>query len=348
MPNALITGITGQDGSYLAEYLLGLGYEVFGLVRRSSTGPNMVNLKHIQDDINLLQGDMTDSDSLKRAVQKSEPDEIYNLAAQSFVPMSWASPTYTINVNMGGFVYLLEAVRDLSNFRGKIYQASTSEMFGNSGLGTKARLPEDWHELVADNGGISLNENSPMRPRSPYGASKLGAHRMAQVYRESFGMHVSCGILFNHESPRRGPMFVTRKITKAVADIHAGLQTGITLGSMDARRDWGYAGDYVRAMHMILQQVEPRDYVVGTGITHSVEDIVVTAFKVAEQLTGRVLKPWHEWVDQSELFARPAEIWTLKADASDAKNLLGWRPNVDFKRLIGMMVEHDLRDNGLI
>ena len=343
---ALITGITGQDGSYLAEYLLELGYEVFGLIRRSSVGPNFSNIKHIVDDLNLLDGDMTDADSLRRAVHDSNPNEVYNLAAQSFVPMSWTSPSYTNNVNFGGFIYLLEAVKvynAVQRFTGdkgsKVYQASTSEMFGNTGV-----LEGDLRT-----NSISLNEDSLMRPRSPYGLSKLASHRLAQVYRESFGMFVCSGICFNHESPRRGEMFVTRKITKAVAAIHVGKQDKLVLGDIHARRDWGFAGDYIRAMWLMLQQSSPHDYVIGTGVTHSVEDVVVEAFKAAASLAGGNLStPWYDYIKKDKKYIRPAEIFTLRADAIKARERLGWRPTVSFEALIHMMVKHDLEQEGVI
>jgi len=334
--HALITGITGQDGSYLAEFLLTKGYRVFGLIRRSSAGPNLRNISNIVDQVELLQGDMTDSDSLKRAIDDSEPNEIYNLAAQSFVPMSWSSPTYTMNVNSGGFIYLLEAVRN-ANADIKVYQASTSEMYGNAGL--KKGNP------ISDPKGIALNEESPMRPRSPYGVSKLSAHRMARVYRESFHTYVACGILFNHESPRRGDMFVTRKITKAVARIVLGKQDRLDLGDLNARRDWGFAGDYVKAMWMMLQRDKAQDFVIGTGITHSVEDVAAYAFDKAQELSGAKLdKPWHAFVQVQQKYFRPAEIFILKAGWKCAREILGWKPDTTFEGLIEMMVENDLRE----
>lgn len=341
-PTALITGITGQDGSYLAEFLLDRGYRVFGLIRRSSSGPNLSNLKTVIHLIELLQGDMTDSDSLKRAIDHARPDEIYNLAAQSFVPMSWDSPTYTINVNLGGFTYLLEAVRSMNNShpedRGiKVYQASTSEMYGNSSL------------APSEEGMLALNEESPMRPRSPYGISKLASHRLAQVYRESFGMFVTSGILFNHESPRRGPMFVSRKISKAVAAIYKGHQTEIELGSIVAMRDWGFAGDYVRAMWLMLQQDHANDYVIGTGVSSTVETLVELAFQAAKELTGKQLtdNPIGDFVRLKDEHKRPAEIFNLRADASKAVEFLGWRPAVDLERLVHMMVRQDLEAKGV-
>lgn len=346
--SALITGITGQDGSYLAEFLLEKGYRVYGLIRRSSAGPNLRNIEHIADRIEMVQGDMTDSDSLKRAIRVSNPDEIYNLAAQSFVPMSWSSPTYTMNVNTGGLIYILEAVRSDAvpgERMPKIYQASTSEMFGNAGMGSEYNTREDIVAVSGDFGGLSLDENSPMRPRSPYGISKLAAHRMMKVYRDSFNMFACSGILFNHESPRRGPMFVTRKITKAVSRIVLGKQDKIELGDLRARRDWGYAGDYVKAMWLMLQQQQPLDYVIGTGITHSVEDVVAYAFEQAQKIDGSTLdNPWDTYIHVDEKFLRPAEIFTLKAKAKKAETILGWKPTTSFEELIRMMVEQDLED----
>lgn len=339
-PRALITGLTGQDGSYLAEFLLERGYEVYGLIRRSSAGPNFRNVEHIVDRIKLIEGDMTDSDSLVRAVSQTRPDEIYNLAAQSFVPMSWASPTHTFNVNLGGFVYLLQAVRNYYRVDyPRIYQASTSEMFGNTGAVKGNKITKL----------SSLNKDSAMRPRSPYGVSKLAAHRIAQVYRESFGMFVSSGIFFNHESPRRGKMFVTRKITSEVAKIYAGKSEGFSLGDMKARRDWGFAGDYVRAMWLMLQQDKPDDFVIGTGITYSVKDCVLYAFESGAELTGRNLpKDWSEYVSQESTLQRPADIYSLRANASRAVEHLGWSPTVSFYSLINMMVKSDLKEEGVI
>ena len=343
---ALITGITGQDGSYLAELLLHYGYEVFGLIRRSSAGPNLRNIQHIIKNLTLLQGDMTDADSLRRAMHDSNPDEVYNLAAQSFVPMSWSSPTYTINVNLGGFIYLLEAVKIYNTFKQfgpfkgiRVYQASSSEQFGNVGIAEGDSI---------DNA-RALNEETPMRPRSPYGISKLASHRLAQVYRESFDMFVCSGICFNHESPRRGPMFVTRKISKAVAAIHAGTQDKLVLGDMRARRDWGFAGDYVKAMWLMLQQDHANDYVIGTGVTHSVEDCVVAAFEAAALLTGRDLpQAWDKYTSRDKRHTRPAEIFNLRADTRKAQERLRWRPTVDFETLLSMMVKYDLEQEGVI
>ena len=338
---ALVTGLTGQDGSYLAEFLLERGYQVYGLIRRSSAGPNFCNVAHIVDRIKLIEGDMTDSDSLVRAVRKTRPDEIYNLAAQSFVPMSWASPTYTFNVNLGGFVYLLQSVR---NYYGgtdypRIYQASTSEMFGNTGAVKGNKITKL----------SSLNKDSAMRPRSPYGVSKLAAHRIAQVYRESFGMFICSGILFNHESPRRGKMFVTRKITSEVAKIYAGKSDRFSLGDLRSRRDWGFAGDYVRAMWLMLQQDKPDDFVIGTGKTFSVEDCVTHAFESGAALTGRDLpNKWSDYVKSDEGLIRPADIYSLRANSSRAVEHLGWRPTVPFDSLIRMMMKNDLKEEGVI
>lgn len=341
-PTALITGITGQDGSYLAEFLLERGYSVYGLIRRSSAGPNTRNLTAILDKIELLQGDMTDSDSLKRALMVARPQEVYNLAAQSFVPMSWDSPTYTLNVNLGGFTYLLEAVRSQADDRVRVYQASTSEMFGNVGW--------RFHSEVEAESAIALNERSPMHPRSPYGLSKLAAHRLAAIYRESFGLFVASGILFNHESPRRGEMFVSRKVAQAVARMYSGKQTTIDLGDLQARRDWGYAGDYVRAMWQMLQQQDGGDFVIGTGNSRSVATLVLAAFAAGEELTGRKIanNPLEERVRVSEKFTRPAEIYALRADPGKAKRELGWEPSVDLDRLMLMMVQSELAAEGVI
>jgi GDPmannose 4,6-dehydratase len=350
-PHALITGITGQDGSYLAEFLLSKGYEVFGLIRRSSIGPNMRNIAHIQDRLTLIAGDMTDSDSLKRAIEQSDPKEVYNLAAQSFVPMSWASPTYTMNVNSGGFIYLLEAVRAISRPSSKpirIYQASTSEMYGDRSVTETVGGNPRTKEFATSAG---LGEHSPMIPRSPYGVSKLAAHRLAAVYRESFGMSVYSGICFNHESPRRGEMFVTRKITKLIAQMFAGEWVSIQLGNIEARRDWGYAGDYVEAMWRILNQSKPDDYVIGTGIAHSVEDFLIEAFRQAKELTDSPA-PMEEdqflaKIGHDPALYRPAEISTLVADASKIERAIGWKPTVDFQSLVRMMVQSDMKQLGL-
>jgi GDPmannose 4,6-dehydratase len=312
--NALITGITGQDGSYLAELLYNKGYNVYGLVRRLST-PNTSRIDHIFNNIELLQGDLTDQSSLSEAMRIAQPDEVYNLAAQSFVGTSWNQPVHTGDVTGLGVVRVLEAVRHVAP-DAKVYQASSSEMFGK----------------VQEN---PQTENTKFYPRSPYGVAKVYAYWTCVNYRESYGMHVSNGILFNHESPRRGIEFVTRKITDSVARIYHGLQSELRLGNLDAKRDWGYAGDYVDAMWRMLQQDEPGDYVIATGETHSVEEFVQEAFSIAGL-------DWKEYVVIDPKFVRPAEVQLLLGDPSKAKNELGWEPKVHFKELVKMMVEADL------
>lgn len=312
---ALITGITGQDGSYLAEFLLEQGYDVYGMVRRSSAG-RFDRIAHIQERIHLVQGDLLDQFSLVRAIEQSQPDEIYNLGAQSFVPASWEQPILTAEFTAVGVTRLLEAVRQV-NPRIKFYQASSSEMFG------KVRE-------------IPQTEMTPFYPRSPYGAAKVYAHYITVNYRESFGIFAASGILFNHESPRRGLEFVTRKITDAVARIALGKAKVLTLGNLDAERDWGFAGDYVKAMWMMLQHSEPDDFVIATGETHSVREVVTVAF-------ARVgLDPAHHVITDPKLL-RPAEVDQLVGDPSKAKAKLGWAPEVDFKGLIEMMVDADLK-----
>jgi GDPmannose 4,6-dehydratase len=311
---ALITGITGQDGSFLADFLLEKGYEVFGLVRRSST-LNFERIRHIQDRITILSGDLLDQNSLLTAVAEAQPDEVYNLAAQSFVPASWAQPVLTGEATALGVMRLLEAVRR-ANPRARFYQASSSEMFG------KVRESPQ-------------SETTPFYPRSPYGVAKVYGHWITVNYRESYDLFAVSGILFNHESPRRGLEFVTRKVTYNAARIKLGLAEELRLGNMEAKRDWGYAGDYVRAMWMMLQEDEPRDYVVGTGIQHSVQDLVETAF-------GYLDLDWREYVIFDERLKRPAEVETLVADASRARRELGWEPRVEFRALVQMMVDSDL------
>ena len=311
---ALITGLTGQDGSYLAEFLLDEGYEVFGLVRRSST-VNFDRIQHIQDRINLLSGDLIDQNSLISALAEADPDEVYNLAAQSFVPASWTQPVLTGEATGLGVMRMLEAVRRVDPTI-RFYQASSSEMFG------KVRSTPQ-------------NEETPFYPRSPYGVAKVYGHWITVNYRESYALFAVSGILFNHESPRRGLEFVTRKVTYGAARIKLGLAEELRLGNLEARRDWGYAGDYVRAMWMMLQADEPRDYVIGTGVTHSVRDLVATAF-------GYLDLDWEEYVVQDERFMRPAEVESLVADPSRARAELGWEPTVDFEALVRMMVDADL------
>jgi len=318
---ALITGITGQDGSYLAELLLEKGYHVTGMVRRTSTR-RYKNILHLINGDNpgfaLIPGDMTDAISLRRVLEDVEPDEVYNLAAMSFVSASWDQPVLTNEVNYIGFLNLLEACRDMDK-RPKVYQASTSEMFGN------VPAPQ--------------NEQSPMLPRSPYGVSKLAAHRMARVFRESFDMFVSCGILFNHESPRRGHEFVTRKISSTVAAIYLGKKRELVLGDLNARRDWGYAPDYVEAMWLMLQQKEPNDFVVGTGVNHSVEDFARIAFNY-------VGFDWKNYVRQDKRLMRPAEVYNLRADTTRAAIILAWMNQTPFIELVNGMVEADIALQG--
>jgi GDPmannose 4,6-dehydratase len=315
---ALITGITGQDGSYLAELLLDKGYEVHGLVRRSSSF-NTWRIDHIRDKLVLHYGDLVDQNSLARALEALRPDEVYNLAAQSHVRVSFDMPEYTTDVTAIGVLRVLDAVRDLE-LHPRIYQAGSSEMFG----------------LVQE---TPQTERTPFHPRSPYAVSKVYGHWMAVNYRESYGMHVANGILFNHESPRRGENFVTRKITTGVAAIKQGRAKELRLGNLDAKRDWGYAKDYVDAMWRILQQDRAGDYVVATGETHSVREFCEEAF-------GCAGLDWKDFVKQDAKYLRPAEVDVLLGDASKARRELGWKPNVTFKDLVRLMVEADLEAAG--
>ncbi|MCS7283177.1 MAG: GDP-mannose 4,6-dehydratase [Anaerolineae bacterium] len=315
MPRALITGITGQDGSYLAEFLLEKGYEVIGMVRRTST-VNFTRIQHIQDKITLVSGDLLDQGSLISILREYEPDEVYNLAAQSFVPTSWEQPVFTGEVTALGVTRMLEAIRTV-NPRIRFYQASSSEMFG------KVRE-------------VPQNEKTPFYPRSPYGVAKVYGHWITVNYRESFGIYAVSGILFNHESPRRGLEFVTRKVSYGVAKIKLGLAKELRLGNLEARRDWGFAGDYVRAMWLMLQQPEPDDYVVGTGETHSVRELCEIAFSY-------VGLDWRDYVVQDPRYMRPAEVDLLVADPSKARRVLGWEPTVTFEELVKMMVDADLK-----
>lgn len=314
MPRALITGITGQDGSYLAELLLEKGYEVFGLARRSST-QGAERLTGIADDITLVNGDLLDEGSLVEALRVSQPDEVYNLAAQSQVHVSFTQPVFTAQVNSLGVTRLLEAIRTFDSTI-RFYQASTSEIFGKA-----QQTPQ--------------TERTPLYPRSPYGVSKVYGHWITTNYRESHGLHASSGILFNHESPRRGLEFVTRKITHGVARIARGLQTELRLGNLEARRDWGFAGDFVEAMWLMLQQETPGDFIIATGQTHSVREVCQRAFDY-------VGLDYLQFVVLDETQLRPSEVDFLVGDASKARDVLGWEPKVGFDDLIAMMVSADL------
>ena len=315
MKTALITGITGQDGSYLAELLLAKGYTVYGVRRRTSQAHYGCS-EHLKDDINFIYADMTDQASLIRAVEKSQPDEVYNLAAQSFVQTSWEQPVLTAEVNGTGAINLLEAIR-LVKSDARFYQASTSEMFGKI-----QEMPQ--------------TERTPFYPRSPYGVAKLFAHWTTVNYRESYPMFTCSGILFNHESPRRGVEFVTRKITHTVARIKYGLTNELRLGNLDAKRDWGYAGDYVKAMWLMLQQDVPDDYVIATGQTHTVREFVEQAFEY-------VGLNYRDYVTIDPRFIRPAEVEVLLGNPEKARTKLGWAPEVNFEQLVHMMMEEDMR-----
>jgi GDPmannose 4,6-dehydratase len=315
MPTAVITGITGQDGSYLAELLLEKGYKVVGIVRRSSTTP-YERISHLVDRVELVSADLLDQTSLTDVVSDHNPDEIYNLAAQSFVQTSWNQPVLTGEFTALGVTRMLEAMKKAAP-NARFYQASSSEMFGKV------------HESPQ-------RESTPFYPRSPYGVAKVYGHWITVNYRESFALYAVSGILFNHESPRRGLEFVTRKVTDGVARIKLGLARELRLGNLEARRDWGFAGDYVRAMWLMLQQDSPDDYVVGTGHTWSVRQLCDMAFACVDL-------DYHDFVVQDERYFRPAEVDLLVADAAKARTVLGWEPDVSFKDLIGMMVEADLR-----
>jgi GDPmannose 4,6-dehydratase len=312
---ALITGITGQDGSYLAEFLLSKGYKVYGLVRRSSV-QKYDNINHIKDKIELVQGDLTDQNSLNFIIKEINPNEVYNLGAQSFVPTSWNQPLLTADITALGVTRILEAIR-LNNPKIKFYQASSSEMFG------KVRETPQ-------------HEKTPFYPRSPYGVAKVYGHFITVNYRESYNIFACSGILFNHESPRRGIEFVTRKVTYAAARIKLGLQKELKMGNLDAKRDWGFAGDYVQAMWLMLQQENPEDYVIATGEMHTVRELIEIAFNYV----GLDYKN-HVVVDPQ--FFRPAEVELLCGDATKAHAVLGWKPSVNFKQLVEMMVENDLQ-----
>jgi len=314
MQTALITGITGQDGSYLAEFLLRKGYTVYGMVRRSST-LNYERICHIQTQLDLIQGDLLDQNSLIEALTFSQPDEVYNLGAQSFVPTSWNQPVLTGEFTALGVTRMLEAIRTV-NPKIRYYQASSSEMFGKI-----RETPQ--------------NEKTPFYPRSPYGVAKVYGHWITINYRESYDMFCCSGILFNHESPRRGLEFVSRKVTHAAAKIKLGLQKELKIGNLEAQRDWGFAGDYVEAMWLMLQQDEPDDYVIATGISHSVKDLVQIAF-------DHLGLDWMKRVESDPKLFRPAEVDFLLGNATKAKSKLGWEPKVTFEELVKMMVDSDL------
>ncbi|MCB0322967.1 MAG: GDP-mannose 4,6-dehydratase [Bdellovibrionales bacterium] len=314
-PVALITGVTGQDGSYLAEFLLDRGYRVVGMVRRASS-ENFERIQHITGDFELRQGDLLDQLSLISLMKEIQPSEVYNLAAQSFVPTSWEQPTLTGEFTALGVTRMLEAIR-LVNPKIRFYQASSSEMYG------KVRETPQ-------------TELTPFYPRSPYGVAKCYGHYITVNYRESYDLFAVSGILFNHESPRRGLEFVTRKVTDGVARIKLGLASELRMGNLDARRDWGFAGDYVKAMWLMLQQGEPDDYVVATGVSHSVKDLVQVAF-------DHVGLDWQQYVKLDAQFLRPAEVDLLVGDASKAREKLGWEPEVSFEQMIRMMVDEDIK-----
>jgi len=315
LKTALITGITGQDGSYMAELLLEKGYKVWGMHRRTST-INFDRISHLADKINLVQGDLLDQNSIHNLIEEAQPDEIFNLAAQSFVPTSWSQPLLTGEITGLGVTRMLEAIRTV-NPKIRFYQASTSEMFG------KVRE-------------VPQRETTPFYPRSPYGVSKVYGHWITINYRESYKLFACSGILFNHESPRRGLEFVTRKVTNAAARIKLGLANELRMGNLDAKRDWGYAKDYVEAMWLMLQQDDPDDYVVATGETHSVRDLVEAAF-------SHLGLDWEKYVKVDQQFVRPAEVDLLVGDSSKARKKLGWQPKVTFRELVKIMVEADMK-----
>ncbi len=314
MKKALITGVTGQDGSYLAEFLLERGYQVIGMVRRTST-TNFDRIRHIQDRLTLVQGDLLDQVSLVDIIKEHQPDEIYNLAAQSFVPTSWKQPVLTGEFTALGVTRVLEAMRMVGQ-EARFYQASSSEMFG------KVRE-------------VPQNEHTPFYPRSPYGVAKVYGHWLTVNYRESYGLFACSGILFNHESPRRGLEFVSRKVTHGAAKMKLGLAEELPMGNLDAERDWGFAGDYVKAMWLMLQQDEPEDFVVATGKPHSVRGLLETAFELLDL-------DYKDYVRVDQRFIRPADVDQLVGDATKAREKLGWKPEVTFEELIKMMVDADL------
>jgi GDPmannose 4,6-dehydratase len=315
MKRALITGVNGMDGSHLADLLLSKGYEVYGMERRSSS-KNRTNTSHLEGKINFINGDLSDQNSLFRVIKESDPDEVYNLGSQSFVGESWNTPEQTGDVTGLGVLRMLEAIREYGKPI-KFYQASTSEMFGKM-------------EKFA-------NEDTKFYPRSPYGVAKLYGHWIAKNYRESYDMFNCCGILFNHESERRGIEFVTRKITDGVAKIHLGLQDKIILGNLDTKRDWGYSPDYVESMWLMLQQDEPNDYVVATGKIHSLEELLITAFSEIG------ITDWKKYVGQDERYMRPADVFYLAGDSSKAKEVLGWKTKTSFDDMVSKMVTNDIK-----
>jgi GDPmannose 4,6-dehydratase len=317
MKTALITGINGMDGSHLADFLLEKGYTVYGLERRSS-GETRANILHIQNKIKFIKGDLTDQNSLLRALKESQPDEVYNLAAQSFVGESWNTPEQTSDVTGLGVLRMLEAIREYGSDKIRFYQASSSEMFG--------RMVEN-----------PATENTPFYPRSPYGVAKLYGHWITKNYRESYGMFACSGILFNHESERRGLEFVTRKITNGVAKIHLGLADHISLGNLDAQRDWGYAPDYVEAMWLMLQQDTPDDYVIATNCTYSIRDFLDEAFLAVG------ISDWEPYIKIDPQFIRPAEVDVLRGNAIKAHKQLNWSPKTDFKQMVHIMVQNDIK-----
>ena len=311
---ALITGVTGQDGSYLAEFLLSEGYDVYGMVRRTST-VRYERIRHIQDQITLVQGDLGDQTSLNKAMADIMPDEVYNLAAQSFVPTSWNQPAFTGDVTALGVTRMLDSIHTVKPDT-RFYQASSSEMFG---------------KVQA----VPQKEDTPFYPRSPYGVAKVYGHWITVNYRESYDMFAVSGILFNHESPRRGLEFVTRKVTYNAAKIKLGMANELRMGNLDAQRDWGFAGDYVQAMWLMLQQDAPQDYVIATGKTHSVQRLLEVAFACIDL-------DWHNYYQQDDRFMRPAEVDLLIGDSTKAQQTLGWKPEVTFEQMIQMMVESDI------
>ena len=317
MKRALITGINGMDGSHLADFLLEKGYEVYGMERRSSS-KNRTNTSHLESKVTFLNGDLTDQNSLVRCIRESDPHEVYNLAAQSFVGESWNTPEQTGDVTGLGALRVLEALRESKIKDVRFYQASTSEMFG--------RMVEN-----------PAKETTPFYPRSPYGVAKLYGHWITKNYRESYDMFNCSGILFNHESERRGIEFVTRKISDGVARIHLGLQDKIILGNLDAKRDWGYAPDYVESMWLMLQQDNPGDYVIATGKAHSIREFLDRAF----QCVG--IEDWVDYVGEDDRFMRPAEVDVLRGDSSKAKEKLGWKPKTTFDEMVKNMVSNDIR-----